>query len=285
MALLSVGDLSIAFRTRTGPVTAVDAVGFEVPAGRTVGLVGASGSGKTVTCHALLGLLPPNAMRLSGRARFDGTDVFRLDEAALTALRGGRIAMIFQDPTRSLNPVRTIGRQIGETLRLHRGLRGKAARREAEALLDLVGIAEAPTRLSAYPHELSGGMCQRVMIAMAVAARPRLLIADEPTTALDLTTQAQILDLLRDLQRRFGTAILLVTHDMGVVAEMAQDVVVLDRGAVAEAGPVARVFRQPAHAVTRAIVDDASRLPAPPDIVPPPLLAVEPGGDHAAPLR
>ena len=269
--LLSVNDLSVSFDGTVCAGRAVDGVSFVIEKGCTLGLVGSSGSGKSVTCHAILDLLPPTAQRLSGAAVFDGQDLFAIDEKAMAAFRGRRIAMIFQDPVRSLNPVMTIGAQLAETLRLHRGLSGAALVAEVSTLLRLVGISDPELRSRAYPHQLSGGMCQRVMIAMATAARPDLLIADEPTTALDLTTQAQILSLLRDLQHRFGTAILLVSHDMGVVAELADSVAVMSQGRIVEEGAMARVLRSPRHAVTQEIVADAMRLPMPEVLVPPSL--------------
>ena len=269
MPLLALRQLSVEFHTKAGVVSAVRGVDLSIEAGRTLGLVGASGSGKTVTCHAILDLLPPNAVRRSGRAIFQGQDLLARGGRLLRKVRGGRMAMIFQNPVQSLNPVLSIGRQIGESLALHRRLRGTTARREAERLLGDVGITDPAARLKAFPHQLSGGMCQRVMIAMALAARPDLIIADEPTTALDLTTQAQILDLLRRLQRDHGTALLLVTHDMGVIARMAHDVVVMDQGRIIEEGSVVDLFGNPGHAVTRSIIAEASRLPVDPTITPP----------------
>ncbi len=274
--LLSVNDLAVSFDGALGAGRAVDGVSFAIEKGRTLGLVGSSGSGKSVTCHAILDLLPPTAQRLSGTAVFDGQDLFALDEGAMAACRGRRIAMIFQDPVRSLNPVMTIGAQLGETLQLHRGLSGVALTGEIKALLRLVGIPDPDLRSRAYPHQLSGGMCQRVMIAMATAARPDLLIADEPTTALDLTTQAQILALLRDLQERFGTAILLVSHDMSVVAELAHSVAVMSQGRIVEEGAMTSVLRDPRHPVTQEIVADAMRLPTPEALTPPDLGNADP---------
>lgn len=261
--LLSLRDLTIRFPGAPETGAAVSALSLSIAAGETQSLVGASGSGKSLTCLALMNLLPPAAERVSGSAVFDGEELFTLPEGALIAIRGRRLAMIFQDPVRALNPVTTIGAQFRETLLLHRGLTGRAAEKEAEELLTRVGIPDAALRAKAYPHQLSGGMCQRAMIAMAIAARPDLLIADEPTTALDLTTQAQILSLLQDLQRQFGTAILLVTHDMGVVAELADQVAVMAEGAVVEQGAVHDILRQPKHPATREIVSDALRLPLP----------------------
>ena len=267
--LLSIRHLRVAFAQ--GPV--VHDVSLSLDRGRTLGLVGASGSGKSVSCHAVMRLLPGGA-RISGEVRLDGQDLLAMPPSQLRALRGKRIAMIFQNPARALNPVHRIGRQMREALHLHRGLSGRAARDESVAQLEAVGIPKAAERLRAYPHELSGGMCQRVMIAMALSARPDLLIADEPTTALDLTTQAQILHLLRRMQAEHGTALLFVTHDMGVIAEMAEAVAVLDAGTVVEHGPVDTVFARPGHPVTRRILSETRSLPLP-RLDPPPLLEVE----------
>ena len=275
-SLLSVTDLALRFLTEKGPVDAVQNATFDVARGCTTCLVGASGSGKTASCHAMMGLLPENAQVMAGRAMFDGQDLLGLTETELASIRGRKIAMIFQEPVRSLNPVHRIGVQISETLRLHRGLAGSEALAEAERLLTIVGIPDPRGRLRTYPHEHSGGMCQRVMIAMALASRPDLLIADEPTTALDVTIQAQILQLLKDLQREFGMAILLITHDMGVVAEMADEVAVMYDGRTIERGPAVNVFDTPRHAHTRDLVKSAPRLPEDPDIRPPALAEIGP---------
>ncbi|QPH54950.1 ATP-binding cassette domain-containing protein [Pontivivens ytuae] len=268
--LLSVDHLTVGFGQ--GPI--VQDASFALAPGGTMGLVGASGSGKSVTCHAIARLLP-DAADVTGRITFDGCDLLSLTARQMRPLRGGRIAMIFQNPTRALNPVHKIGRQMTEVLWLHRRLTGRAARNEAVAQLETVGIPDAARRLAAYPHELSGGMCQRVMIAMALAAQPDLLIADEPTTALDVTTQAQILHLLRQLQAEHGTALLLVTHDMGVIAEMVETVVVLDQGQVIEAGATRDIFTAPSREVTRKIVSEARSFPLP-TLAPPPLLKAGP---------
>src|SRR4051812_10743186 len=245
-ALLEVSGLSVSFDTTRGPVHAVRDVSFSVRRGSVLGIVGESGCGKSVSCHALLRLLPPEA-KVSGTARFQGRDLLRLPARELDTLRGAQVAMIFQDPAASLNPVHAVGRQIAETLRLHRGMDAAQARAEALRLLDRVGIPEARQRLGEYPHQLSGGMNQRGMIAMALACRPALLIADEPTTALDVTIQAQILNLLRDLQAEYGMGLVLVTHDLGVIAEMADEVAVMYAGSVVERSGVQALFHQPSH--------------------------------------
>jgi oligopeptide/dipeptide ABC transporter ATP-binding protein len=257
--LLEVRDLDVAFDTEDGPVRAVRGVSFEVDAGRTLGIVGESGCGKSVSCHALMRLLPGNA-RVGGKALFEGRDLLRLSEHELDALRGRDIAMIFQDPAASLNPVHTVGAQVTETLRLHRAMSRAEARTETLRLFDRVGIPEAARRLDEYPHQLSGGTNQRVMIAMALACRPRLLIADEPTTALDVTIQAQILELLRELQTEYGMALVLITHDLGVVAEMADDVAVMYAGTVVERAPVGALFDAPSHPYTAGLLASVPRI-------------------------
>jgi len=237
-------------------VQAVDDVSFEVRAGETLGIVGESGCGKTVTSLALLGLLPePPARIMDGSSvRFGGQELVGADERSLRALRGNEMSMVFQEPMSSLNPVFTAGDQIAESLRLHRGLSRREARAEAVRLLDEVGIPEPARRVDEYPHQLSGGMRQRVMIAMAIACKPKLLIADEPTTALDVTIQAQILDLLAELRRTLGMAVLLITHDLGVVAEVCDRVVVMYAGQVVETGTVEDIFVRPAHPYTRGLL-------------------------------
>jgi peptide/nickel transport system ATP-binding protein len=254
--LLSVTDLTVRFSTEDGPVLAVDAASFEVGEGEVLALVGESGCGKSVTALALTGLLPRGAA-VSGAVRFSpsGVDLCRLGERELREVRGRDIAYVFQEPMTSLNPVLTVGRQIGEVLRRHQGMRGDAARRRAADLLRLVGIPLAERRLREYPHQLSGGMRQRVMIAMAVACRPRLLVADEPTTALDVTVQAGILDVLRDLRAEIGTAVLLITHDLGVVADIADRVVVMYAGRTIEQADAAGLFAAPSHPYTRGLLD------------------------------
>ncbi len=253
--LLSVHDLSVAFRQGTRETLAVDRVSFEIKPGETVALVGESGSGKSVTALSVMKLLPyPAAHHPSGSIRFKGRELINLPEAEIRHVRGNDITIIFQEPMTSLNPLHTIEKQIGEILLLHRGLAGPAARTRTIELLAQVGIPEPETRLSSYPHQLSGGQRQRVMIAMALANEPDLLIADEPTTALDVTVQAQILTLLKDLQRRLGMAMLFITHDLGIVRKLADTICVMKQGKIVEKGPVERVFTAPAHPYTRALL-------------------------------
>ncbi|MCC5983604.1 MAG: ABC transporter ATP-binding protein [Rhodobacteraceae bacterium] len=257
--LLQVRDLSVAF----GPVRAVDGLSYDLHAGETLAIVGESGSGKSVSSMALLGLLPPRSARIEGgTAVFDGQDLLRLSDRDLRRVRGNRIAMIFQEPMTSLTPVLRIGQQLTEALVEHRGLSQAAARDKALEMLRLVDLSDPPRRMRQFPHELSGGMRQRVMIAMAMALEPDILIADEPTTALDVTVQAEILGLMRDMQARFGTAILLITHDMGVVAEMADRVVVMHRGRKVEEGPVRAIFGSPRADYTAALLAAVPRLGA-----------------------
>ena len=258
--LLQVEDLSVGFATDDGVLTAVDRISFTLDVGETLGLVGESGCGKSATCLAALGLLPPNGRILGGRVLLDGRDLVTMPEAELDKARGGTAAMIFQDPLTSLNPVHTLGWQIGEALGLHRGLQGGAADAEAVRLLDRVGITDPKRRLREYPHQLSGGMNQRAMIAMALACKPRLLVADEPTTALDVIIQAQIVDLLVEIQREEGLALLLVTHDLGVVAEMADRVAVMYAGRVIETGPVADLFARHRHPYTSGLLASLPRV-------------------------
>ncbi len=254
MALLEIDDLVTVFDGPRGSVAAVDGVSLRVDAGETVCLVGESGCGKTLTALSILRLLPSGARIAGGVVRFDGRDLASLSEGELRRVRGARIAMIFQEPMASLNPVFPIGDQIGESLRVHRGLDRRQARRRATELLELVEIPEPEARLDAYPHQLSGGMRQRVMIASALACEPHLLIADEPTTALDVTIQAQILDLLGQLQRRFGMAILLVTHDLGIVAERAERAAVMYAGRIVEEADASILFTQPRHPYTQGLL-------------------------------
>ncbi|MBK6031053.1 ABC transporter ATP-binding protein, partial [Streptomyces sp. MBT59] len=235
MSLLSVEELSVTFTARgRKDATAVDGVSFAVDQGQVVGLVGESGCGKSVTSLALMGLLPRKGVRIGGRAEFDGQNLLTMSERKLRDMRGSQLAMIFQDPLSSLNPVVPIGIQVTEILERHRGLKGEKARKEAASLLDRVGIPDPTRRLKEYPHQLSGGMRQRALIAMAVACAPRLLIADEPTTALDVTIQAQILELLKELVDQEGTALLMITHDLGVVAGLCDEVNVLYAGRAVE---------------------------------------------------
>jgi peptide/nickel transport system ATP-binding protein len=259
--LLEVVDLKTYFFTRDGVVRAVDGVSFSVYTGETLAIVGESGCGKSVTSLSILRLIasPPGRI-VSGRVRFEGRDLLDLSERQMRAVRGNEISMIFQEPMTSLNPVLTIGRQIAESLELHRGLSTRAATQRAIAMLRLVNMPEPERRVTQYPHQLSGGMRQRVMIAMALACDPRLLIADEPTTALDVTIQAQILDLMRALKDKTGAAIVLITHDLGVVAEMAQRVVVMYAGRKVEEAPVAQLFDQPRHPYTQGLLNSIPRL-------------------------
>jgi microcin C transport system ATP-binding protein len=252
MSLLEVQDLSVSFKVEGGTLEAVRRVSFHIDKGETLALVGESGSGKSVTALSILQLLPyPKAWHPSGSVRLDGRELIGADEATLRQVRGDRVGIIFQEPMTSLNPLHTIDRQIGETLMLHRGMSKAAARARALELLHLVRLREAEERLGAYPHQLSGGQRQRVMIAMALANEPDLLIADEPTTALDVTIQAQILTLLKDLQRRLGMAMLLITHDLTIVRKIADRVCVMTDGEIVEAGPVAGLFEHPQHPYTR----------------------------------
>jgi peptide/nickel transport system ATP-binding protein len=260
MALLEVDNLRTHFRTANGIVRAVDGLSFHVDEGEVLAIVGESGCGKSVTAMSVLRLIPDPPGRSAGAVRFQGADLLEKSEAEMRKIRGNAISMIFQEPMTSLNPVLTIGRQIGETLVLHQGLDKQAATQRAVDSLKLVGIPEPERRVTQYPHELSGGMRQRVMIAMALACSPKLLIADEPTTALDVTVQAQILDLMRQLNEKFGSAIILITHDLGVVAEMAQRVVVMYGGRKVEEAPVNELFATPRHPYTRALLGSVPRL-------------------------
>jgi peptide/nickel transport system ATP-binding protein len=254
--LLKVEDLRVEFQTRRGKALVLNGVDFEIRAGETLCVVGESGCGKSMTALALLRLIPSPPGRISsGRVVFQGEDLVTANIERMRQVRGNRISMIFQEPMTSLNPVLTVGDQIGESLRLHAGLDANAARTRAIEMLRQVGIPAPERRIDEYPHQLSGGMRQRVMIAMALACRPDILIADEPTTALDVTVQAQIFDLLRDLQREKGTAILLITHDMGAVAEMADRVMVMYAGRVIEQGTTAQVLGAPGHPYTRGLID------------------------------
>ena len=260
-ALLEVDGLKTYFFTRDGVVRAVDGVSFSVERGETLAIVGESGCGKSVTSLSILRLIAsPPGRTVGGRVRFEGTDLLELPEEAMRKIRGNAISMIFQEPMTSLNPVLTIGHQIAEVLTLHRGLSKEDGRRRAIEMLRLVHIPEPERRVQQYPHELSGGMRQRVMIAMALACEPRLLIADEPTTALDVTIQAQILDLMRELKKRTGAAIVLITHDLGVVAEMAERVVVMYAGRKVEEAPVTELFARPRHPYTRGLLDSIPKL-------------------------
>jgi len=262
MALLEVRDLRTSFRTDDGLVKAVEGVNFSVERGKTLGIVGESGCGKSVTCLTIMGLNNPRNTISSGEALFKGENLLAMSRNQLRDLRGNDVAMIFQDPMTSLNPVHSIGKQLVEAVLLHRDVSKKEARLRALELLKAVGIPRADRRIGDYPHQFSGGMRQRVMIAMALINEPDLLIADEPTTALDVTTQAQILKLMHDLQREFDTAIVLITHDLGVVAEIADDVVVMYAGRVAEEGDVDSIFTRPHHPYTWGLLGSLPRLDA-----------------------
>ncbi len=252
--LLSVRDLSVTFPMRGREVAVVDSISFDVEAGDVLGIVGESGSGKSITALSILRLIAKPGRIASGSIAFNGEDLLAKSEADMHKLRGSAISMIFQEPMSSLNPVFSIGDQIMEPLRQHRGLDKRAARKEAVDLLDLVEIPHAARRIDEYPHQLSGGMRQRAMIAIALACRPKLLVADEPTTALDVTIQAQILDLLRTLQRDLGMAVILITHDLGVVAEFTRRSLVMYAGRIVEAAPVGALFKAPKHPYTQGLL-------------------------------
>lgn len=259
--VLDVQGLRTVFRTRGGDIHAVNDVSFGLQPGELLGVVGESGSGKSVTMMSLLGLLPsPPARNAGGRVMFQGQDLLRITPAELRRVRGGQIGFIFQDPMTSLNPVFTIGYQIMEPLRRHLGMTKEQARKRAAELLDLVGIPDASRRLKDFPHQFSGGMRQRVMIAIALACDPKVLIADEPTTALDVTIQAQILELVRDLRQKLGMAIVWITHDLGVIAGIADRVMVMYGGQVAELAPVRELFARPRHPYTQALLQTIPAL-------------------------
>ena len=260
MALLKVERLQTHFATLEGVIRAVEGLSFHIDRGETVAIVGESGCGKSVTSMSILRLIQEPPGKIAGRILFEDRDLLALSEAEMRAIRGKDIGMIFQEPMTSLNPVLTIGRQIGEAFRLHEGLSKREARQRSIDMLTLVGIPEPTRRIGEYPHELSGGMRQRVMIAMALACNPRLLIADEPTTALDVTIQAQILELMRDLKRRVGAAIMLITHDLGVVAEMAERVIVMYAGRKVEEASVETIFASPMHPYTQGLLGAVPKL-------------------------
>jgi peptide/nickel transport system ATP-binding protein len=260
VALLEVENLQTHFRTPEGVNRAVDGVSFQVDEGETLAIVGESGCGKSVTANSILRLIPEPPGKIAGAIRFAGKDLLQLSEREMRRIRGKDISMIFQEPMTSLNPVLSVGRQLRETLSVHEGLERHAADDRAEQMLALVGIPEPRRRLSEYPHQLSGGMRQRVMIAIALACSPKLLIADEPTTALDVTIQAQILDLMRNLKHRVGAAIVLITHDLGVVAEVAERVMVMYAGRKVEEAPVADLFRSPRHPYTQGLLGAVPKL-------------------------
>ena len=261
MTLLRVRDLRVGFSSDAGFVRAVDGVSFDLREGEVLGVVGESGSGKSVAALSVMGLVPQPPGRVeAAELSFAGQDVLRMDAAALRAVRGGQVSMVFQDPMRSLNPVLTVGRQVTETLRRHAGLDAAAARRRAVELLEMVGIPGAAGRLGAYPHQFSGGMRQRVMIAIALSCKPRLLIADEATTALDVTVQAQIVELVKRLTHESGTAVMWISHDLGVVAGMCDRVQVMYAGRVVEGGPVDDLFHRPSHGYTLGLMNASPRI-------------------------
>src|SRR6266566_4726812 len=278
MPLLSVHDLRTYFYTDNGLARAVDGVSFEIGAGETVGLVGESGCGKSVTALSLLRLIrPPGRIEPGSQIVFDGTDLATIDEKSMRAIRGARISMVFQEPMTALNPVFTIGDQVAEVVRVHHAGSKREAWERAVQMLETVGIASPAQRAHEYPHQLSGGMRQRVVIAMALVMNPALVIADEPTTALDVTIQAQILELLRELQQKFGTSILLITHDLGVVAETVSRVIVMYGGEIVEEAPVRELFATPHHPYTEGLLNampqvghERERLATIPGTVPPP---------------
>src|SRR5271156_6846104 len=255
MALLEVERLQTHFGTPYGVVRAVEGVSFHINAGETLGVVGESGCGKSVTAMSILRLVQEPPGKIAGSIRFDGRELLTLSEPEMQAIRGNAISMIFQEPMTSLNPVLTVGKQIGETLRLHQGMNANQAEPKSIEMLILVGIPAPERRVHEYPHQLSGGMRQRVMIAMALACNPKLLIADEPTTALDVTIQAQILDLMRDLKQRLGSAIMLITHNLGIVGDIADRVAVMYAGQVVEMSPALELLRRPLHPYTKALMN------------------------------
>jgi len=279
MALLEVAGLTVRFATPDGEVAAVNGIDFEVAAGETLGLVGESGSGKSQTVLAMMGLLASNG-RTEGSVRLDGQEILGLPTAKLNHIRGSKVAMIFQDPMTCLNPYLTVRRQLTEVLVQHRGMSERAALAEAVAMLDRVQIPEPRKRIDSWPHEFSGGMRQRVMIAMALLCRPALLIADEPTTALDVTVQAAILDLLRGVGREFGMAIILITHNLGVVAGLADRMAVLYGGRIVEQGGVEALFEAPAHPYTAGLLGSTPRLDAGAEVALVPIPGAPPNLQH-----
>jgi oligopeptide transport system ATP-binding protein len=291
VALLDIRNLRTSFFTHLGEVKAVDGVSFQVGEGEAVALVGESGCGKSVTALSIMGLVPPPGKIIGGEIIFAGEDLTKLSGQKMRHLRGNVLSMIFQDPMTSLNPVLNVETQLGEGLRIHKGMDAKAARARVIELLNLVGIPEAKRRLHQYPHEFSGGMRQRLMIAMALACSPKMLIADEPTTALDVTIQAQIIELLKELKVRLSSSILLITHDMGIVAGLCQRVIVMYAGRVVETGSVEAVFDDPQHPYTWGLLRSLPRLDARKDRLvpipgqPPDLLASPQGCPFAARCR
>jgi peptide/nickel transport system ATP-binding protein len=288
-SLLQVEDLRVTFPTEDGLVRAVDGISYSVGTGMTLGIVGESGSGKSVGALTTLGLTRTQGALVEGRMLFEGNDLIAMPDDQLRRIRGNEIAMIFQDPLSSLHPFYRVGKQLMEAVLTHRKVSKSSARARAIELLDLVGIPDPDRRVDAYPHEFSGGMRQRAMIAMALANEPKLLIADEPTTALDVTVQAQILALLEDLQRRLGMAIIIITHDLGVVAEIADEIAVMYAGRIVEHAPAARIFAEPQHPYTWGLLKSIPRLDSPrgEQLVPiagrPPSLINRPSGCHFHP--
>jgi peptide/nickel transport system ATP-binding protein len=287
--LLSVEDLRVSFHTDDGIVHAVDGISYTLQAGKTLGIVGESGSGKTVSSLTTLGLTRSRRSKIQGRIMFQGEDMVSMEDSRLRRVRGNDVSMIFQDPLSALHPFYRVGTQLVEAMQAHRGVSKSAARKRAAELLELVGIPDPKRRVEQYPHEFSGGMRQRAMIAMALANEPKLLIADEPTTALDVTVQAQILALLQDLQRRLGTAIIIITHDLGLVAEIADDICVMYAGRIVERGSTEDIFRAPQHPYTWGLLSSIPRLDNPrgEELVPisgrPPSLINRPSGCHFHP--
>ncbi|HEY5333269.1 MAG TPA: ABC transporter ATP-binding protein [Solirubrobacterales bacterium] len=262
MSLLEISGLRVEFPSAEGPLVAIKGVDLTLDSGEVLGLVGESGSGKSLTCRAVMRMIPEPGRITKGTIKFDGTDVTAMNDSQLRHFRAHSVGMVSQNPFGSLNPVFKVGVQVAETLRVNRGRSRREAKAEAVELLDQVGIEDAKRRYDAYPHELSGGMCQRVMIALATASRPRLLLADEPTTALDVTTQAQILRLLSQMRREQGMAMLLVSHDFGVIAEVCDRVAVMYGGHIVETGPVDAIYHDPQHPYTRALIDSTPELDA-----------------------
>jgi oligopeptide/dipeptide ABC transporter ATP-binding protein len=260
VSLLEIDALRVEFPGEDGPLVAVKGVDLEVEQGEVVGLVGESGSGKSLTCRAVMRMVPEPGAISAGSVRFDGEDVMAMSKSGLRDFRAHSVGMIYQNPFGSLNPVLRVGAQIAETLKVNRGMSSKAAKAEAIALLDRVGIEDPEHRFRAYPHELSGGMCQRVMIAISTASSPRLMLADEPTTALDVTTQAQILKLLAQMRAEEGMAMLLVSHDFGVIAQACDRVAVMYGGHIVETGPVETIYHEPEHPYTRALLNSVPEL-------------------------
>jgi peptide/nickel transport system ATP-binding protein len=270
--LLEVRDLRVEFTTESGPLTAVDGISYSVDAGAALGIVGESGSGKTVTSLAVMGLLRATGATISGEVRFEGRDLLAIGEPEMRRVRGNEIAMIFQDPLSSLHPLKRVGGQVAEAVRAHNDVSRAAARARAVELLTMAELRDPARAAEAYPHELSGGMRQRAMIAIALANEPRLLMADEPTTALDVTVQAQILALLRRLREELGMALVIVTHDLGVIAQTAEQVAVMYAGRIVERAPTATIFRAPEHPYTWGLLRSIPRLDAPRDV---PLVPIE----------